>query len=133
SMRFWEDKKLFVSSEGAHVEQRIVHAGGGLTATAVGEDDVQVRSYPTSFGGQFEANGYELIDRLDLPGHGRQAAEEALALLTAKPCPPGKTTILLDGSQVSLQIHESCGHPTELDRVLGSEANYAGTSFLTQE
>ncbi|MGH7724324.1 MAG: TldD/PmbA family protein, partial [Candidatus Eiseniibacteriota bacterium] len=133
SMQLWEDKKLFVSTEGASIEQRILHTGGGMSATAVSDDDVQVRSYPSSFGGHFEANGYELIERLDLPGHAAQTAAEAIALLTADPCPPGRRTILLDGSQVSLQVHESCGHPTELDRVLGSEANYAGTSFLTPD
>ena len=133
TMQFWEDRKTFASSEGAFLEQRIVHSGGGIVATAVGDDDVQVRSYPASHGGQCEANGYELFARLDLVGHAGRTADEAVALLTARPCPPGRATILLEGSQVSLQIHESCGHPSELDRVLGSEANYAGTSFLTPE
>jgi TldD protein len=133
SMQFWEDRKLFASTEGSVIRQRILHSGGGISATAAGEDDIQVRSYPTSFGGQYESGGYEVLDRLDLARHATRTAEEAVALLTAKPCPAGVSTIVLDGAQVSLQIHESCGHPSELDRVLGWEANYAGTSFLTTD
>ena len=133
SMQCWEDVKTFASTEGSYLRQRILHTGGGLQATAVGDDDIQVRSYPSSFGGQFESGGFEVVRRLDLPGHARRTAEEAVALLTAKPCPAGRTTILLVGSQVSLQLHESCGHPSELDRSLGWEANYAGTSFLTTD
>jgi len=133
SMQCWEDKKIFASTEGAYITQRILHTGGGIVATAVSDEDIQVRSYPTSFGGQFESGGYEVVERLDLPGHAQKTAEEAVALLTAKPCPAGESTIILDGSQVSLQLHESCGHPSELDRVLGWEANYAGMSFLTPE
>jgi TldD protein len=132
NMQFWEDVKRFASSEGARIEQRLVNSGAGLTAIAVG-DDVQVRSYPNSFGGHYESAGYELVDRLDLPGHAAETAAMAAALLTAPVCPAGVTTVILDGSQMSLQLHESCGHPTELDRALGHEANYAGTSFLTTD
>jgi TldD protein len=133
SMQFWEEKKTFASTEGSYLQQRILHTGAGLQGTGVSDDDIQVRSYPAAFGGQFESGGYEVVKRLDLPGHAQQTAEEAVALLTAKQCPSGRKTIILDGSQVSLQIHESCGHPSELDRVLRWEANYAGTSFLTPE
>ncbi len=132
-MHFWEDTKRFASSEGARIEQRIVHSGAGIAAWAVSEDDLQVRSYPNSFGGQYEAAGYELVERLDLAGHAAETAATAAALLTAPVCPAGVATVILDGSQVSLQIHESCGHPAELDRALGHEANYAGTSFLTTD
>jgi len=131
SLQFWEDRKVFASTEGSYITQRILHSGGGIVGTAVGDDDIQVRSYPASFGGQFESGGFEVVERLDLPGHAQRTGEEAVALLTAKPCPAGRATVILDGSQTSLQIHESCGHPSELDRVLGWEANYAGTSFLT--
>ena len=132
-MQFWDETRHFASSEGARIEQRIVHSGAGLSALAVGDDDAQVRSYPNSFGGQYESIGYELVDRLDLPGHAAETAATAAALLTAPSCPAGIRTVILDGSQLSLQIHESCGHPAELDRVLGHEANYAGTSFLTTD
>jgi TldD protein len=133
SMQCWEDKKIFASTEGAYITQRILHTGAGIVGTAVSDEDIQVRSYPTSFGGQFESGGFEVVERLDLPGHAQQTAEDAVALLTAKQCPAGRTAILLEGSQVSLQLHESCGHPSELDRVMGWEANYAGMSFLTPE
>jgi TldD protein len=133
TLHFWEEKKLFASSEGARLEQRIVHSGAGICAYARGDDDLQWRSYPNSFGGHYEAAGWELVERLDLPGHAAETAATAAALLTAPQCPAGVTTVVLDGTQMSLQIHESCGHPAELDRVLGHEANYAGTSFLTTD
>ncbi|MGA7091060.1 MAG: TldD/PmbA family protein, partial [Candidatus Acidiferrales bacterium] len=99
--------------------------------TAFAGNEIQKRSYPNSFGGQHALEGYELVERLDLAKHAPRVAEEAVALLTAAPCPEGSKTIILDGSQLGLQIHESIGHPIELDRVLGMEANFAGMSFLT--
>ncbi|TMQ74267.1 MAG: TldD/PmbA family protein, partial [Candidatus Eisenbacteria bacterium] len=117
SLRFWDERKLFASSEGARIEQRIVHSGAGLCAYARGGDDLQWRSYPTSFGGQYEAAGWELVERLDLVAHAPETAATAVALLSAPQCPALATTVILDGAQMSLQIHESCGHPTELDRV----------------
>ncbi len=133
TLHFWEERKLFASSEGARIEQRLVHSGAGLCAYARDDHDLQWRSYPNAFGGQYEAAGWELVERLDLPGHAPATAATAVALLTAPQCPAATTTVILDGAQLSLQIHESCGHPTELDRVLGHEANYAGTSFLTTD
>ncbi len=129
----WRRRSRFVSSEGTSVAQRVVHCGAGIAATAVGEHETQTRSYPNSFGGDFGGEGYELVRRLDLVGQAPRVAEEAVQLLAADPCPAGTTTLVLDGSQVSLQVHESIGHAIELDRVLGSEAAYAGTSFLTPE
>src|SRR4029077_7680295 len=69
----------------------------------------------------------------DLADRTGAVADEAVALLSAPQCPPGRTTIILDPSQLYLQVHESCGHPSELDRVFGTEASYAGTSFLTTD
>ena len=77
--------------------------------------------------------GYEFIRGLRLADHAGALAEEAVELLSAPQCPPGRRTIVLDPSQLYLQVHESCGHPTELDRVFGTEASYAGTSFLTTD
>lgn len=133
SLRFWEETKLFAASDGTRIEQKLVHSGAGLCAFARGDGDLQWRSYPNAFGGQYEAAGWELVERLDLAAHAAETATTAVALLTAPQCPAGVTTVILDGAQLSLQIHESCGHPTELDRVLGHEANYAGTSFLTTD
>lgn len=120
----------FVSSEGSDIEQTILHTGAGIEATAVSGDDLQVRSYPGSFRGHYAAAGYELVTQMDLQGHAQETAEQAAALLRAKQCPAGRKTLVLDGHQMMLQVHESIGHPTELDRVLGMEAAFAGTSFL---
>jgi TldD protein len=125
--------KTFASSEGAFIEQDLYETGCGLEATAADEGEVQNRSYPNSVGRHQGTEGWEFIERWDLPGNAGRIAEEASALLTAKPCQAGVTTIVLDGSQVALQIHESCGHAIELDRVFGTEAAFAGTSFLTTE
>ena len=125
------ERKTFASSEGARVEQEIIEVGAGIEATAVNADEVQVRSYPNSAGGQFVAGGFEAVRAMDLGAHGQRVGEEAIALLDAPQCPTGEMTVILDSSQVALQVHESCGHPIELDRVLGQEASFAGTSFLT--
>jgi TldD protein len=127
------ETKTFASSEGAFIEQELYETGCGIEATAVDEGEVQVRSYPNSVGRHQGTEGWEFVERWDLPANAGRIAEEARALLSAKPCPPGVTTVILDGSQVALQIHESCGHAIELDRVLGTEAAFAGTSFLTTD
>ena len=100
----------------------------------MGHDEVQRRSYPQSQGRQQGCAGWEYITRMDLPGNAERIASEAVALLTADHCPSDNlTTLIIGGSQLALQIHESCGHAIELDRVLGAEAAYAGTSFLTTD
>ncbi len=131
---FIREKRWFANTESALTEQTIIETGGGIIATAVGESEVQTRSYPSSFGRQQVTAGWEKVLEWDLPGNGERIANESVALLTADPCPTDSiTTVILGGDQVALQVHESCGHPIELDRVLGSEAAYAGTSFLTLE
>jgi TldD protein len=126
------EHKLFAASDGSFTEQTITHVGAGVEANAVEGDEHQRRSYPDA-GGGWQAAGYEFVRGLDLAGHAGSYAEEAVALVSAPQCPAGKATIILDPSQLYLQIHESCGHPTELDRVFGTEASYAGTSFLTTD
>ena len=133
SMEFIRRKKLFASTEGALTEQELYESGAGIEATATSPEDVQNRSYPNSFGRHQGSGGYEYITALELDKHGQRIGEEAVALLTAAQCPSGVKTLILDASQVALQVHESCGHPTELDRVFGMEAAYAGTSFMTPE
>lgn len=130
TMDVLEQHTWLLSSEGSAIEQTIVHTGGGIEATAVSEGDVQQRSYPGSFRGHLGAGGYEVIEAMDLVTHAAPTAEEAVALLSAPECPSAITTVVLDGHQVMLQVHESVGHPTELDRVLGMEAAFAGTSFV---
>jgi TldD protein len=132
-LEFVRERRFFASSEGARVDQTIVESGGGLDATATSADEVQTRSYPNSFGIHQLCAGWEAIQAMDLDGNAERIAGEAAALLTAEPCPAGVMTVILDGTQAALQVHESCGHPTELDRALGAEAAYAGTSFLTPD
>jgi TldD protein len=131
SMTLRDKRQVYVSSAGARIEQTIRWTGAGCSATAVDEKDAQTRSYPAAFGGQHAGGGYEVVTGLRLLEHAPRIAEEAAALLTAPQCPAVEADLILGSSQLGLQIHESCGHPIELDRVLGSEANYAGTSFLT--
>ncbi len=128
-----EEQQWFVNSEGSRIEQILLSTGGGMQVMAVDEHDVQVRSYPCSFRGQHKGMGYELIHALDFLGNAPRVRDEGLALLTAPVCPEGTRDVILSADQLALQIHESVGHPTELDRVLGMEANYAGTSFATTD
>ncbi len=132
-MGSYKMEKTFASTEGSYIEQEIVECGAGISATAIDSGEVQVRSYPNSFRGNFATRGYEWIEDLALLNHAERVAEEAGDLLSAKPCPSKITTLILDGSQLALQVHESVGHPIELDRILGTEASYAGTSFLSPE
>jgi len=127
------ERKTFASLTGAWIEQEIVETGGGLEATAVNDSEMQQRSYPNSFGGQVVTGGFEAVRALSLAEHAQETAELAVALLDAPQCPSGEMDLVLDSTQVALQIHESCGHPTELDRVFGTEASFAGTSFLTTD
>jgi len=133
NMNFRREEIWFASSEGANIHQTKYTVGAGYTAYAFAGNEIQKRSYPNSFSGQWQNKGYELIDELKLVENARRTGEEAVALLKADQCPLGVLDIILDSSQLALQIHESVGHPIELDRVLGMEANYAGTSFLTIE
>jgi TldD protein len=123
--------QVFASSAGSLIDQTRTTTGAGFAAYSFKDDQIQKRSYPNSFGGQHQLKGYELVRDLNLLAHAPRIAEEAVALHSADPCPEGTFHLILDSSQLGLQIHESIGHPIELDRVLGSEANYAGMSFLT--
>jgi TldD protein len=129
-LAFVRRRQLFLSSEGAEIDQTVTRSGGGYSATAVSDHEVQRRSFPQSEG-HHQTLGYEFIESVPWVENAARVGEEAVALLTADPCPAGEFDIILEGSQLALQIHESVGHPSELDRVLGMEANYAGTSFLT--
>lgn len=129
---FVTERQLFGSSEGSRIEQTIHFAGCGLTATSAGPGGIQKRSYPNSWG-EFVCGGYELVESADLLGHAPAVAAECVALQSAELCPSGRFDLILEPKQLMLQIHESVGHPLELDRVLGIEANFAGTSFATPD
>jgi TldD protein len=133
SMQFRRIEQWYASTLGSRIHQVKVQSGAGIVALAFAGSEIQKRSYPSSFGGQHELAGYELVESLDLVGTAPRIAEEAVALHSALQCPEGERTIILEGSQLGLQVHESIGHPIELDRVLGMEANFAGMSFLTLE
>jgi TldD protein len=131
SMHFERERKVFASTLGSLIDQTRTTSGAGFAALCYKDGEIQKRSYPNSFGGQYQLRGYELVDELDLVAHAPRIADEAIALHSAAQCPEGAFDLILDSSQLALQIHESIGHPIELDRVLGTEANYAGMSFLT--
>jgi TldD protein len=131
NLNFHREEQWFASSEGANIHQTKLSTGAGFAAYSFAGNEIQKRSYPNSFGGQWQNKGYELIEELKLVENARRIAEEAVQLHRADQCPEGTFDLILDSSQLGLQIHESVGHPIELDRVLGMEANFAGTSFLT--
>jgi TldD protein len=131
SMHFDRRRQVFASTLGSLIDQTRYTSGAGFSALSYRDGEIQRRSYPNSFGGQFQLKGYELVDELRLLENAPRIAEETVALHSADQCPEGEFDLVLDSSQLALQIHESIGHPIELDRVLGSEANYAGMSFLT--
>ncbi|MFL5669096.1 MAG: TldD/PmbA family protein, partial [Chloroflexota bacterium] len=111
--------KTFAATDGSLTEQVITHVGAAVEANAIDGDEHQRRSYPDS-GGGWQAAGYEFIQGLHLAERAEPLADEAVQLLSAPQCPSGRFTIVLDPSQLYLQVHESCGHPTELDRVFGT-------------
>ncbi len=131
--RAMREEKLFMSTEGAEIHQRIIWCGGGLMGVAIKNGEVQRRSYPSSFRGNFSTSGFEFFESLDLINEAEKTGQEAMQLLDAEKCPSTKKNLIIAGDQLALQVHESCGHPTELDRALGMEADYAGTSFLTPD
>lgn len=128
SMLALKEHKWFVSSEGSCIEQEIVETGASISATAAGSGDVQRRSFS-----DYACAGFEYVEGMNLKSMAGGLAKEAVELLSADTCPQGQTSLILGSSQLALQIHESCGHPIELDRVYGSEASFAGTSFLTPD
>jgi len=127
----FREKQVFANTEGSFIEQEIIECGAGIQAIAIRDGEMQKRSYPNSFRGQFHTAGFEVVREFDLPANAHRIAEEAVKLLDADECPDTTTTLILDGNQLALQVHESIGHPIELDRVLGYEAAFAGTSFVT--
>ncbi len=131
STRAYRTYKVFASTEGSIIEQEIVECGAGYTAFAMDRGELQKRSYPGAFGGNVATAGWEFVEEMELEKHAPRVAEEAVKLLTAPPAPAGELDLVIGTNQMALQVHESIGHAVELDRVLGFEASYAGTSFAT--
>ncbi len=128
SLSVMKERKTFASTEGSLIQQDIIETGAGLSAVAKDGREVQRRSFR-----DYTQGGFEFIDALDMPSLGESLGSEAAELLSAPNCPTADMDIVLGSSQLALQVHESCGHPIELDRVLGQEASFAGTSFLTPD
>jgi TldD protein len=126
----YRQEKTFASTAGSFLEQTTTQMGGGIEAVAIDGGEFQRRAYPNPFGGDFQAEGWEFIERLDMPRKALQVRDEALALLAAPKAPAGKFDLIVGSAQLALQVHESCGHPTELDRAMGLEISLAGGSFL---
>ena len=126
-----EVRSVLVSTAGGRIEQDFTFTYPTMSATAAAGGDAQTRTYGrNSFCGQ---GGREILDRHGFAGSAARIADEALALLSAPNCPTGCMDLLVAPDQMILQIHESIGHPLELDRILGDERNYAGTSFVTPD
>ncbi|MFC1711493.1 TldD/PmbA family protein [Patescibacteria group bacterium] len=124
------EKKIFANLNGSFIDQEIMFTGAGIEATAVAGNEVQNRTYPNSFRGQFETKGYEAVEKLELLKHAPRVSEQAIKLISAPNCPSGEFDLIIDGNQLALQVHESIGHAVEFDRILGLEASFAGTSFV---
>ena len=133
SLKFLKTDKYFLNTDGSRIHQVILESGAGIECTAMADGEAQKRSFPCSHGGDHQARGYEFVRELDLTAKADQIRDEALQLLVAPDCPKGKHTIIIGSAQMVLQIHESCGHPTELDRVFGEEISLAGASFITPD
>jgi TldD protein len=130
-MQFVNEEKYFASTEGSHIQQSLIRSYPNFNITAVNRETGKFysrRALTTPMG-----MGYEYVESYPLVEEARVAAEEAVAMHKAKPVTAGQKTLILHPSNLWLTIHESVGHPTELDRALGYEANYAGTSFLTTD
>ncbi|HTJ59554.1 MAG TPA: TldD/PmbA family protein [Candidatus Saccharimonadales bacterium] len=134
SYEIWKEEKLFLSSEGADIAQTLYETGASIAAESVGNGEQQIRTYPGSGGRSQNTAGWEYALKWDFVANAPRIADEAVALLSAKQCPQDiRTSVILSSNQLMLQCHESCGHPIELDRALGTEAAFAGTSFLTTD
>lgn len=130
---FWNQKqnKLFLTSDGARIEQSFEYNIPTLSATAHDKGETEIR---TASGGSYAVQGgFESIENHLTNELIQKTADESLQLLYAENCPTGEMDLLLAADQMYIQIHESIGHPLELDRILGDERNYAGTSFVTKD
>ncbi|MDP3058924.1 MAG: TldD/PmbA family protein [bacterium] len=128
SLNAFKEHKWFASTEGRFIEQETMETGCTLSATAVGNGDVQTRSFR-----DYAQAGFECVLDMNLAAIAKNLSKEAVDLLVADTCPKGETALILGSSQLALQIHESCGHPIELDRVYGTEVSFAGTSFMNPD
>jgi len=131
--QIWVTDKEFYSSSGSAIAQRLVQSGAGIGANAVGKDgDAQTRGGPGDFG-LFQGGGWEVVEAADLLRRAPEYGREVVELVRAPVLPTQKTSVILTGAVLNLQMHESVGHPLELDRALGWEANFSGVSWATPD
>jgi predicted Zn-dependent protease len=123
-----DEERVYLTNAGGELRQRFHAVVPHMRVTANHGSDTQARSLDHA-----QQGGYEQVERAGFIGSGARLAEQALRLLAAPNCPSGQMDLLLLPDQMMLQVHESIGHPLELDRILGDERNYAGTSFVTPE
>ncbi len=128
---FQHEHKFFANSQGAFIEQTLVESGAGIAAMAAAQGEFQ--RLPELLWGAICHRRLRVRRGDGAALNAERVASEAVALLTAAPCPGGTFDVIISGPQMALEVHESCGHPIELDRVFGTEAADAGTSFLTPE
>jgi predicted Zn-dependent protease len=121
-------EQIYLTNTGGEVRQRFTYTVPYLHAVANRDTETQIRSFAYA-----QQGGLENLKRSGFLGCGSRVAHEAIELLNAPNCPSGRMDLMLMPDQMMLQIHESIGHPLELDRILGDERNYAGTSFVTPE
>jgi len=126
-------RQFLVTADGGQALQEFDFTIPSLHVVAHHAGLTQVRSWGGRYNGFCQQGGFEVLERSGFFGCGARTAEEALQLLAAPNCPAGQLDVILMPDQMMLQIHESIGHPLELDRILGDERNYAGTSFVTPE
>jgi len=126
-----DSSQRYLTADGADISQQFRYFTPGLAVTANQGADTQTRSLGGQYSGYCRQGGMEVLEHAGFEGAGRRVAEQALELLAAPNCPSGSMDLLLMPEQMMLQIHESIGHPLELDRILGDERNFAGTSFVT--
>ena len=121
---------LYLTADGGEVHQELRHLSPEIEVFAHEGGQTQRRTLG-GLRGASRQGGAEVFDRYDFEGAAERVAREAIELLSAEECPSGPMDLVLAPDQMMLQIHESIGHPLELDRILGDERNYAGTSFVT--
>lgn len=132
-IRLRREEQWMVTSDGGVTHQILVRSGGRVEALSSVGGVVERRSHPNALDGDFRSGGFEVVRALDLDGQAERVRDESIALCHADVCPAGVRTLILGGSQLALQIHESVGHPLELDRILGEERDLAGGSFASTE
>lgn len=132
-MTFWHTDKEFYSSIGSAIRQRLYQSGAGVGAIAIGKDGAPVRRGGPGDFGLYQGGGYEVVRRADLVNSAQRYGSEAAQLADAPILPTQTTSLILTGAVLNLQMHESIGHPLELDRSLGWEANFSGVSWATPD